>query len=128
MNAGDTFLITEPGTSYDSHLWMVISDPSVDPHFVLVVNFTSWREDKDQSCIVEPSEHPYVKKRTIVNYAKAKHLPVVRLAKLIASGQIKAHTPLSETLLTRIRKGAGQSKQMELGHWQILAEQGLVPD
>jgi hypothetical protein len=57
MNAGDTFIIPVPGTSYDSHLWMLISDPQAG-EFGVIVNFTSWRADKDQACIVEPGDHP----------------------------------------------------------------------
>ncbi len=47
MNAGDTFRIPQPGTSLDSHLWVVISDPVVDPDRVLIVNFTTRRKDSD---------------------------------------------------------------------------------
>jgi len=47
VKAGDTFIIEQPGTSLDSHLWMVISDPNVDPHEVVLLNFTTWRADKD---------------------------------------------------------------------------------
>jgi hypothetical protein len=45
MKAGDTFRIPALGTSLDSHLWVVISDPSVDPQHVLIVNFTTRRKD-----------------------------------------------------------------------------------
>ena len=62
MKAGDTILIAEPGTSNDSHLWMVISDPEQDAK-CLIVNFTSWRADKDQACVIEYDEHPYVNTR-----------------------------------------------------------------
>lgn len=63
MNAGDTVLIPLPDTSYGSHLWMVISDPGQGDECV-IVNFTAWRADKDQACVVEPGMHPYVTKRT----------------------------------------------------------------
>jgi hypothetical protein len=41
MKAGNAFRIPEPGTSLDSHFWVVISDPSVDPERVLIVYFTT---------------------------------------------------------------------------------------
>ena len=60
MNGGDTFRIPEPGTSLDSHLWVVISDLTVDPVRVLIVNFTTRRKDSDPACILQSGEHPFV--------------------------------------------------------------------
>ncbi len=71
MNAGDTLLIPLPDTSLDSHLWMVISDPAQSDECV-IVSFTSWRADKDQACVVDVGEHPYVSKKTCVNFRDAK--------------------------------------------------------
>jgi len=128
VNAGDAFLIDEPGTSYDSHLWIIISDPDVD-HFVLLVNFTSWRSDKDQACVIEPDEYPrYLSKKTCVNYAKAKHVSSANLRQLVDKGFVTHHGTVSQQLLDKIRDGAGMSKEIELGTWQILVEQGLVDE
>ncbi len=66
MNAGDTFLVDEPATSYDSHLWMVVSAPERDRDRVVILNLTSWRADKDQACVLEPGDHPYVRHRSCV--------------------------------------------------------------
>ncbi|MCG8587614.1 MAG: hypothetical protein MI757_23145 [Pirellulales bacterium] len=128
MNAGDTFLIEEPGTSLDSHLWIVLSDPDIDPHSVLLVNFTSFREDKDQACIVDPHEHGYLSKKSCVNYQKAKVVGVVDLDNLLTNKLIKKHDPLSAELLQKIRDGASNSKYIEFGAWEMLASQGLVPE
>ena len=128
MNAGDTFLIEEPGTSLDSHLWIVLSDPDIDPHSVLLVNFTSYRSDKDQACVVEPKDHRYLSKKSCVNYQKAKTVPVVDLDKLLASQLIKKHDPLSSELLERLRDGASNSKYIEFGMWEMLAAQGLIAE
>ena len=69
MNAGDTIIIPLPGTSYDSHCWMVISDPEQGDECV-IVNFTTWRADKDTACVVEAGEHCYVKHKTLVNFER----------------------------------------------------------
>jgi hypothetical protein len=66
MNAGDTLLIDAPGTTLDSHLWIVISDPALDPQRVVLVNMTSHRADKDQACVLEMGDHPYVSHRTCI--------------------------------------------------------------
>lgn len=127
MKAGDTFLIEEPGTSYDSHLWMLISDPEAD-HFVILVNFTTWRPDKDQACIVEPGEHSYISRTTCVNYAKARQVSSAALQQLLDKQLIKNLQPLSGNLLEKVRRGAGESKEIELGVWQILLDQGIVEE
>jgi hypothetical protein len=58
MKAGDTCRIAQPGTSSDSHLWVVISDPAIDPQRVLIVNFTTRRKDSDPACIFQRGRAP----------------------------------------------------------------------
>ena len=45
MKAGDTFHIPQPGTSLDSHLWVILSDPVLDDEHILIVNFTTLHRD-----------------------------------------------------------------------------------
>ena len=40
MNYGDTFFIHQNGQLFDSHLWVVISDPNVDAEAIVVVSLT----------------------------------------------------------------------------------------
>ena len=100
MNAGDTILIPLPSASVDSHLWMIISDP-LQSDDVLIVNFTSWRSDKDQACIVEPWEHAYLSKKSCVNFKDAKLCKASHLDDLLASGKLNQHAPLSVALLEK---------------------------
>ncbi len=65
MNAGDTFRIPQPGTSLDSHLWVVISDPAIDEAHVLIVSFTTRRQDSDTACVLQAGEHPFVHMRRV---------------------------------------------------------------
>ena len=124
MNAGDTIIIREPGTSYDSHLWMVISDPAQGEDCV-IVNFTSWRADKDQACVVEVGEHPYVKNKTCVNFRDAKLCKLSALKALIAARHLEAHQPLSPALLGKIRNAVPESR-MRMDCVQFLLDQGVV--
>ena len=127
MRAGDTILIDEPGTSYDSHLWMVISDPQQGDR-CLIVNFTSWRTDEDQACVVEVGEHPYIKHKTCVKFRGAKLVPITILEKCLDSGGLVSHTPLSPALLAKIRAAVPNSR-ISLDFAQVLMDQGLVfPD
>jgi hypothetical protein len=124
MNAGDTLVIPEPGTSYDSHLWMVISDPARGED-CLIVNFTSWRADKDQACVVDVGEHPYVKGKTCVNFRDAKLCKVRDLEALKAARHLEAHVPLSPALLNKIRNAVPESR-MRWDCVQFLRVQGVV--
>lgn len=125
MKAGDTLLVAEPGASYDSHLWMVLSDPEFDPERVLIANLTSWRADKDQACVLGPDDHPYIKHRSCVNYAGAKVVSAANIERLLEAGKVASHTPLDAELLARIRRAVPASR-MALGHAALLEEQGLI--
>jgi len=126
IKGGDTLIIPEPGTSLDSHLWIVLSDPAQD-HFVLLVNLTSWRTDKDQACLLDVGDHPFIKHKTCVNYAKSKHVALQQLVKILELPQVECREPLAPEILQRIRNCSANSR-MELGHYQILLDQGLVSE
>ncbi len=125
MNAGDTLIIDEPGTSLDSHLWIVISDPAENPDEVVLVNFTKYRADKDQACIVELGDHPFISQRTCVEYRGAKTASAKELQILLDSGQISSHKPASPELLRRIRDGVPNSR-MRNEHVLLLIAQGVI--
>ena len=125
MKSGDTFLIEEPGTSLDSHLWIVISDPAADPDKVLLVNLTSHRPDKDQACVLSKGDHPFIKHKTCVEYRRAKLVSVVPMEHLLDSGRIRHHTPVTPKLLSKILSGVPNSR-MKNEHVTILTDQGLV--
>jgi hypothetical protein len=127
VSGGDTLIIPAPGTSFDSHLWIVLSDPTRD-HFVLLVNLTSYRADKDDACILDVGDHPFIQHRSCVNYAKVKHIAVAQLEAILKMPAVERREPLSAEVLRRIREGAGKSKFIELGYWQMLVEQGLVSE
>jgi hypothetical protein len=126
MNAGDTFRIQQPGTSLDSHLWVIISDPAADEENILIVNFTTSRADSDKACILQPGEHPFVKHETCVNYAGAKILSQANIEMFLNKGLMVAHASVSAALLKRIRDGAADSERMSLDHADILINQGLI--
>lgn len=126
MNAGDTFKIPRPGTSLDSHLWVVISDPAADEENVLIVNFTTSRADSDKACILQAGEHPFVQHETCVNYGGAKVVSKADIELLIEKGLMATHASVSAALLKRIRDGAANSTRMSLDHADILSNQGLI--
>lgn len=120
MNAGETFLIP----SIDDHLWMVISEPSLDSNLV-VVCFLSWQSYYDQSCVVEAGEHPFVVHSTCVNYPGATLVANSTLETLKAEGKLKLRDPISEALLKRIRTSA-ENADIPTECYAVLRAQGFV--
>jgi hypothetical protein len=105
---------------------VVISDPTIDPQRVLIINFTTRRKDSDPACILQAGEHPFVHHETCVNYAGAKVVTGDQIQTLLQKGLLTDHTALSAALLKRIRDGAAASTRMSLDHADILIEQALM--
>ncbi len=126
LRTGDTLRVTDPAGTYDSHLWIVVSKPELDGDNVLIVNLTSWRADKDQACVLDVGDHPYIRKRTCINYPGSKIVAASHLNLLINSGDLEKHVPVDMGLLDRIREGAMLSRHMPLDKAQSLIDQGLV--
>lgn len=123
-NLGDTFLLAKP--DINNHLFIVISDPAQDPDRIVTANFTSWRADKDQTCIVNSGDHRFLTRRSCVHYAEDRLIRLADYQRLLAAGAIFAHDPVADALLNRILAGAAVSPFIPLGNRQILVEQGLI--
>lgn len=126
MKAGDTFRIPQAGTSLDSHLWVVISDPAKDSKEILIVNFTTLRADSDAACVLAAGEHPFVKHATCVSYRGGKVVSEADIQALMRAGLVQSHAATSAAILQRIRDGAANSTRMSLEHAEILSKQGLI--
>ena len=121
---GDTFRLSN--TSIEIHLHIIISNPSQHNNKIVTVNFTSWRDDKDQSCIVEVGEHSFIKVRSCVDYRRNTLISLDTYEQCLKSGDIVSYDPVSEILLKRIIDGARISPYISYGSRQILADQGLI--
>ena len=122
MDTGATFLLV----AGDIHLWIIISDPSIDPDNVLIVNLTSLAPHKDQSCVLRPGDHRWITHDTCVNYQDSR---ITTLENLIAArdgGLLILHDPLGPAVLKKIRDDSLNSTKMPLDHADILFNQGLI--
>ena len=63
-----TFFLDDPN---GGHVRTVVSKPHGDPPEVVVVSFTTWKAWKDQSCVVEPGDHPSVPNRSVMSFERA---------------------------------------------------------
>jgi hypothetical protein len=122
VDAGDTFLRTDN----DRHLWIVLSDPAVDPDTVLLVNLTSYDSRKERACILMPGDHEWVCKETCVNYQDAVVTSSGLLDDARIGGAIRLLSPLTGRILQKVRNGVLDSERMSLDHANIVIDQGLV--
>jgi hypothetical protein len=128
MRAGDTYIRAGKHISTDPHLWVVISDPSKDRSKVVAVNLTSQRTDKEQTCVIQPGEHPFVTHETVVMYAGARVVSESMILSAKQAGMFDFPSPVSPTLLSRIRDGAEKSRRLPTAARRVLIDQGLISE
>lgn len=121
---GGTFRFAN--TEIDEHLHIIISDPALNPDKIVTANFTSWRGDKDQSCVVEVGEHPQITKRSCIDYRRDICITLAQYEATVASGHIVPQQPVDRPFLERILEGAAVSPHIPLGNQQTLIDQGLI--
>ena len=125
MRAGYTFKLSRK--SADIHLWVIVSDPSLDPDRVLFVSMTSSIPGVTEDvCLIQKGEHPFVRRRTCIAYDKACVSSLDALEVFERAGKVLLNKPVSTVLLARIRAGASLSKRILLEHLEILEEQQLL--
>jgi hypothetical protein len=92
------------------------------------VNVTTWRQDKDQSCLLNPGDHPEIKHNSVVNYFDSRVHSDGQLDHLFNSNKITLYDPFPEHILKLIRDAVVVSGRMKIGHRQILIAQGLLEE
>jgi hypothetical protein len=121
-----------PGTVFlrsgeDKHFWVVLSDPAKDKDRVLVVNWTTHADYKEQTCILEPGEHRCLTRRCCVYYtgASIEKLDSLQYAELCNNITV-FNEPLAAEILQRIRDGAAKSDNILKAGPTLLREQGFI--
>lgn len=123
MKAGDTFRPAK----YDNHLWMIVSDPSMNSDAIVIMNFTTNTKDEEQSCIVRRGEHPFITDNTAIRYRDSRVASSAQLTKLQQAGLLSSREPLSAQLLEKILKGASISADcLPVECREVLESQGLI--
>ena len=120
MEAGDTFRYGRT-----AHLWVVVSDPRIDPVRVVIINMTTDR-GLDRSCLLQLGDHPFIEHPTCMRYDMARIVTNADLERHVSSSAIRFQDPVSKDVLGRIRQGAAATEQIPFGCKQVLVEQGLI--
>ena len=84
MKAGDTFFLH--GKAADRHVWVILSDPVIDPDHILFVSMTSYDVTKESVCLIHAGEHPFVVHETCIAYDIIKVARLDQLSNLAGKG------------------------------------------
>jgi hypothetical protein len=123
VRAGDTFFLS--GVA-DRQLWVILSDPEIDPGRVLFVSLTSHDVTKEDVCMIEAGEHPFIRHKTCAYYGDIREASLAKLAAIRDAGRLVTNVPVSADLLARIRRGVSRSKDIQYKYVDFLLEQGVM--
>jgi hypothetical protein len=123
VRAGDTFFIE--GVA-DRHLWVIISNPEIDPARIVFVSLTSLDVTKEDICVLEAGEHPFLKHKTCIAYHDPREASLEVLTRLGDAGRIRLKEPVSADVLDRIRKGVSLSRDIPFKYIELLLDQGAI--
>ena len=101
---GTCILLPKPSGDI-RHLWIVLTEPEGDPPQVVIVNLTKQKNGADQTCVLQPGDHEFVKTETIVHYGDARLAPAEPLRTIAKMPGYDFHEDCSHQLLERVRKG-----------------------
>src|SRR5438067_1365495 len=101
MEAGTTFLLAKEHEIIDNHLWVILSDPQTFPDQVVIVSVTTHAPKKDQACVIEQNEHPWVTHRSCISFAHSKVVTRDFLLERKDKGSILLREPIQPELLAR---------------------------
>jgi len=127
MIGGETFFFRGPENTRP-HLWVIVSDPEREPERVVIVSMTTWKEYKDETCILTPDDHPALTHATSIDYGRARLFTASQLEKARDLGALDPQVPVSAEVLSRIRDGGVQSEFTPIKHRQVLLDQGFGED
>jgi hypothetical protein len=105
---------------------VVLSDTGRFSHQVVLVSVTTHTPEKDQACVIDRNEHPWITHRSCVAYVHAKVVSLDFLLDRKDKGSIVLQSPLAANLLERIRRCAGDSTTLPPEIADILIEQGII--
>ena len=109
LNIGDAFLLSTPPN--DKHLFVVIA-PTQNGKY-LCVNVTSKPNNSDTSCVLQQSDHPFIRHDSVINYKKAREVDPAVIQNQIDRGNCIQYQSVSSAVLNRIQQGGMTSTRLK---------------
>ncbi|MDR1964942.1 MAG: hypothetical protein LBQ50_14320 [Planctomycetaceae bacterium] len=123
MKAGDAFLF--PNEHGVFHLHIIVSEPEQSPAEVFLVSISSYENWKENVCVLQPNDHPFITHKSVVVY-DIRLTTLAFLESCQKNGKLKMKPPVSAEVLTRIRQGYKLSRFQKDHVYQLLFRQGLI--
>lgn len=101
------------------HLYFAITEPD-DNGKVLLVNITENEEGRDQSCVLNPGEHPFIRKESVVNYREARLADTQKIEEAIQMRIAIPESDISNELLEKLRLGGKVSSFLKKDFKKLL--------
>lgn len=108
LGLGDTVILPKPGLEKE-HLWVLITTPDLNG-IAIMVNLTTQRPHSDKTVILQPGDHPFIDRPTVVFYADARFVEVALLESCISKGLGRNHSQMAAVVLQKIQNGLFASK------------------
>jgi hypothetical protein len=102
FGAGQTFLFDLKQET--AHLWVICTDPDTDGQ-CLIVSLTTLKGSKDQTVILNGTDHQFLKHATSVAYAQSDLISIELLQELISSGRARMQSPMTPSITALIVDG-----------------------
>jgi hypothetical protein len=109
MDCGDTFLMPAPGGAVTPHLWIVVTQPDPRTRLCALVSVTTLRNSKDQTVILRPGDHPFIRHDSTIFYGDAMIVDARRLEAEIAAGLALVREKCSNATLRLVQDGVAAS-------------------
>lgn len=106
MIPGETFLDSAP--FIPPHLWVVCSNEDADGYCV-TFNVSTWRKGVDESCILNPGDHPFIERKSFIFYQRGRPFCNQEKVQMERFGVFEAREPFPSEVLKRIQQGALES-------------------
>lgn len=103
---GDTFFGPLRINGKTPHLWIVLH---CDSDRLLWVNVTTFRDKRDESCILMPGDHPFITQASVVNFREANDPLIKSVQDALAQTYLIKKESCSKTLIEKILAGAQSS-------------------
>jgi hypothetical protein len=127
FSLGDTFWAGGVSRDLDGHLCVILSDPTRDPNNVLIVAVTTWENYKDDSCMLDTGDHPFITHLSCIAYDILPHpVSLEKLETLLTKHIIKKRQPLDAHVLEKVLAGARDTRFLPNLFHKVMLEQNLI--
>jgi len=87
------------------HLWIVATEPLPANDRAIIVNLTTLRNYSDETVILGPGEHPFIKQKSVIYFHGSLVIDLKQAVKGFEAGICTLHRPCSAQLIQRIQQG-----------------------